>query len=112
MSALKMYRGDSFTRTYTLKDAATGLPVDITGWNIVMTVSIKKNPVAGTDTPVFTVAAVLAGDPTTGIFTITPTAANTDLAPSTYYYDIQATVGTDVITLILNTFEIEQDISK
>ena len=109
--AITLYRGDSYPINFTIKDSATGLPVDLAGSTLKLTVDRKQNPTDNT-TKLFECMGVLdATVPATGKVSFTPTALNTATAGN-FYYDVQRTAGAQIRTLVKATFVIQQDISK
>lgn len=112
MAAITMYRGDSFNIVFTLKDASTGLPLNLTGSTFILTVDRKSTP-ADTNTKVFHVTGAVDPDPTTGKVTFKPTSANTATVGS-FYYDVQMTTSStsQVRTVVKDQFIITQDITK
>ena len=112
MPAITMHRGDSFNIVFTLKDAATGLPLNLTGSTFLLTVDRKQNPVDN-NTRLFQVTGSLDHDPTNGRVTFKPLTSHTTVAGS-FYYDVQmSTVATtQVRTVVKDTFTIVQDITK
>lgn len=112
MPIITIYRGDSFNIVFTLKDAATGLPLNLTGSTFILTVDRKQNPVDNT-TRVFTVNGSLDADPTTGKVSFKPTTTHTANAGS-FFYDVQMTTAatSQVRTVVKDQFIITQDITK
>lgn len=110
---IEMSRGDSYPLTMTIKSRSTGLPIDLTGYSFLMTVSSDKDPVDDTN-EVFQVAGVVDADQVAnpGKVSFTPTTSDT-ATPGKFYYDIQWTVGATVRSWNKkNRFTITQDISK
>ena len=68
------YRGDSWPKGFLLVDKDTGLPLDLTGYGIILTVDSKKNPIDET-TQLFQVIGVVDADQigNKGKVTFTPT---------------------------------------
>jgi hypothetical protein len=112
LGEITWYRGDSYPIELTIKDASTSAVIDITGYSFLLTVDSLAEPPDDT-TKVFEVAGVLDADPTTGKVSFTPTSVNTDLAATTYYYDIQMTdISSNIRTIAKNKWKISQDITK
>jgi hypothetical protein len=102
-------RADNDPKGFTIKDSA-GAAIDITGFSFSMTVNSEKNPTI--NPPEFTVAGVL-DDPTNGKVSFSPLTTETDIAPGTYWYDIQQTdTASKVKTLVKGKLLIIQDITK
>ena len=112
MSTITMHRGDSFNIVFTLKDAATGLPLNLTGSTFILTVDRKQNPV-DSNTRLFTVNGSLDGTPSNGRVTFKPLTTHTATAGN-YYYDVQMTTAatSQVRTVVKDQFIITQDITK
>jgi len=89
-------RGDTYSRTINLLDSS-GDAIDATGYTIYFTV--RKNVVAtssSTDTDAL-ISETIAGD-ASGIHTLTVTAAETNIDPGNYFYDIQIKKSDDTIS--------------
>lgn len=111
MSAIQVYRGDSWPITITVKDTA-GAVVNITGFQFKLTVDKKENPtVSPSTTKVFDVAGVITNG-AAGQVTFIPTGVNQATAGN-FYYDVQMTntLG-NVKTIVKGTYTIIQDITK
>jgi len=85
--AVKLYRGDTWTRAWELKDAA-GNPIDLTG----SSARLQVRDATG--------AEVIAASTTDGRLTLTPASgridmlvpyAATGIAPGTYRFDLEVT---------------------
>lgn len=106
------YRGDSYPLELTIKDKATGLVIDITGYSFILTIDSLDKPPDDT-TKQFDVVGVLDSDPTTGKVSFTPTNVDTDLEPATYFYDVQMTdASSNIRTIAKDKWKLKQDISK
>lgn len=109
--AISLYRGDSYPITFTIRDAVTKEPINLAGSTLKLTVDRKQNPTDAT-TKVFECAGVLdVTVPATGKVSFTPTTSNT-AAVGNFFYDVQRISGTQVRTLVKDSFTIEQDITK
>ena len=89
-------RGDTYSRTINLKDSA-GDAIDATGYTIYFTV--RKNVVStssSSDTDAL-ISETIAGD-ASGVHTLTVTAAETNIDPGNYFYDIQIKKSDDTIS--------------
>jgi hypothetical protein len=103
-------RGDSDAKGFQIKDSA-GVAIDITGFSYLLTVNSEKDPTDMINEQ-FQVVGVIT-DALNGRVSFSPTAVNTDITPSTYFYDIQQTDGGGAIsTLIKGKCKIIQDITK
>lgn len=110
-TAIKLYRGDSYPIAFTLKDAATSTPIDLTGSSLLLTVDTLAEPPDAT-TQVFQLVGVLAADPTTGIVYFTPSPTDTAVVGS-YYYDVQLTdAASNILTVVKSSLTIVMDITK
>jgi hypothetical protein len=111
VTAITMYRGDSYPITLTLTDKATAAAIDLTGCTLLMTVDETENP-TDDSTMLFEVEGALDADPETGKATFTPLAADTATVGN-YFYDIQLTdADGNIRTVVKSTFVISQDITK
>ncbi len=103
-------RGDSDAKGFIVQDS-DGVAINITGFSFKLTVNSEKDPLT-TDNQQFTVVGALT-DAANGKVAFSPTAANTDIAPATYFYDIEQTdTGAAISTLIIAKCLIVQDITK
>jgi len=108
---LERYRGDSKAHVFTVTDS-DGVAVDITSWTFKMTVDTLFDPPAGGATVLFTVVGSIT-NAAGGEFEIAPTAVQTDQAPDSYFYDVEAVdAASRIDTLAKNKYTIFQDISK
>jgi hypothetical protein len=109
---IEWYRGDSYPKGYVITDIDTQLPIDITGYSFKFTVDSRKNPTDET-TKIFQVVGAPDIDPTTGKVTFTPSPSHTDIAPGSYYYDIQMIdPSLHIRTIRKDKFKVVQDITK
>lgn len=107
---LVIYRGDSYPITFTLLDATTGLPLDLTGYAFVLTAGARENP-DDDSTKLFSVAGAVA-DPESGQVSFTPLAEDTATAGS-YFYDVQMTNDDGYVrTVVKSVLLIRQNITK
>lgn len=104
-------RGDDWAVQYTMLDADTGLPIDITG--NVYWLTLKENK-TDADPGVAQVSVQASGqDASNGIITVAVEAAVTsNLTPGTYYYDLQEVdqIG-NVYTLLIGRVKVVTDIT-
>lgn len=110
MAEIKVFRGDSYPLSFVLTNKTTGLPVPITGWSFVMTVSAEKDPVDTTNQK-FSVTATI-DDAALGKFSFLPTEANNSEVGK-FYYDIHYTNASGhKRTISKDKYTITQDIGK
>ncbi len=103
-------RGDSDAKGFVVQDSA-GVAIDITGFSFKLTVSSDKDPTDQVNEQ-FSITGVL-GSPTAGEVSFAPSISDTDIAPGTYFYDIEQTDGSSRIkTIIKGKAKIIQDITK
>ncbi len=103
-------RGDSNAKGFIRQDSA-GAALDVTGFSFKLTVNSEKDP-ADTSNQQFTIIGALV-DAVNGQISFAPTTGDTDIAPGTYFYDIEQTdAGGGVATLIIAKCVIVQDITK
>jgi hypothetical protein len=103
-------RGDSKARIFTIE--RKGVAVDISGSTFLLTVDSRKDP-TDASTQQFSLTGTFVTDGTDGQVQFAPSTVETDIAPRTYYYDIQETAGGSVIdTLVKGVCVILQDITK
>lgn len=110
-TTISLYRGDSYPIAFTLKDAATSAPMDLTGCSLLLTVDTLAEPPDAT-TKVFQLPGVLDAVPVTGKVYFTPTTAHTATVGS-YFYDVQLTdADGNIRTVVKSTLAIVMDITK
>lgn len=103
-------RGDSDAKGFIIQNSS-GVAIDISGYTFKLTVDSRLNPDDAT-TQQFTLDGVITDAPN-GAVSFTPTSVDTDLAPGTYYYDIQQIdTGAAKKTIIKGKVLIVQDITK
>jgi hypothetical protein len=103
-------RGDSDAKGFIVQDDA-GVAVNITGFSFKLTVNSEKNPTDMTNEQ-FSLSGVIT-DAVNGKVAFSPTTANTDITPTTYFYDIEQTdTGGAIKTLIKAKCKIIQDLTK
>lgn len=108
-------RGDSRLISVNIFQSDGVTPFNLTGCEVFFTVNANTNNTTDTDT-----SAVIAlknntiTNPTLGVATIQISNANTqDIAPGTYYYDVQLKDANGNITsLAQNTFIIIADVTR
>lgn len=103
-------RGDNYSWSITL--TSSGTAVDISSDTVTIAVNSEEEPTDTTNQVLFLTADV-ATDGVNGVAYFTPTEAEMDITPETYYYEIQRTTSTgQVRTIMCGTFLVEQDIDK
>ncbi len=103
-------RGDSDAKGFCIQDS-DGVAVDITGFSFKLTVNLDKAPPDQVQEQ-FSIVGVIT-DATGGKVGFAPTTTDTDITPTTYFYDIEQTDGSGAIkTLIVAKALIVQDITK
>ena len=102
--------GDSSAKGFIIQDSA-GVAINITGFTFKLTVNSEKDPLTAANEK-FTIVGALT-DAVNGKVAFSPTISDTDIAPDTYFYDIEQTDGGGAIsTLIIGKALIIQDITK
>jgi hypothetical protein len=110
MTALTRKRGDSFADSFTVIDAATGQPLNITGFTFLMTVDPDKSPTTAANN-IFQIPGVVVDGPN-GVVEFAPSTVQTDRVGN-FYYDIQMTYTSGrKRTLVTDTYRLEQNITK
>ena len=103
-------RGDTFPMQFTVK-REDGTVVDVTGIDFLMTVDPDPDPIVSGNN-LFQLVGVVTNGPA-GIVRFTPSNAQMDQDPDTYFYDIQMTdTGGTIRTVSAGKFKIVQDITK
>lgn len=103
-------RGDSDAKGFIIQDSA-GVVVDITGFTFKLTVNSEKDPTTTVNQQFTVVGAIV--DAALGKVAFSPSITDTDIAPDTYFYDIEQTDGSGKIsTVIIGKCVIVQDITK
>lgn len=110
MLNLEYVRGDSDPIVFELWSLLDESAIDITGRTFLLTVDPEENPASPSGNLFqLTGAAITAADGTLQ-FPITTTQSNQ--TPGTYYYDIQMTTSSKLMTIAKGKFVIVQDITK
>ncbi len=103
-------RGDSDAKGFIRQDSL-GVAIDITGFTFKLTVNLDKAPTNQANEQ-FSVVGVIT-DATAGKFAFSPSTSDTDIAPGTYFYDIELIdSGGGKSTIIVAKALIVQDITK
>ena len=94
LGSINFIRGDSWPIPLIIKGKTSGFPMDLTGYEVLMTVTSTKTPTDDTD-EIFQCIGVVNPDQVNnkGRVVFTPTSENTALV-GRYYYDIQISIGT------------------
>ena len=110
MSAITVYRGDSYPLVYVLRNKTTGLAINITDYTFKLTVSSEKDPVDESSKK-FSVDSVIVSA-TEGRFSFLPTEANNSEVGK-FFFDIQMTTALGhKKTIAKDKYIISQDIGK
>lgn len=107
---IEMTRGD--TEDFVVTFDENGVPCDITGWTVIMTVKADKDDADAQ--AVVQKIVITHTAPETGVAVIPFEPADTDaLEAKGYWFDIQAKTDTgDVYTVLKGIFKLEYDISR
>lgn len=105
-------RGDTYPLVFALNDGAeTPAPVDVTGWAFTFTLDPSDAPDDGSGN-VWSLAGTITDAPG-GVVEFAPSAGDADLAPGTYFWDIEALLpGGAIRTVARGSLPIRQDIGK
>jgi len=98
------YRGDSYSKEFTITDEDTDLAINITGYTFTLTVDSKDTP-SDPLTEKFVTSGTIV-DALNGIVSFTPSSVNNDIKESNYYYKIRMTSGTTIRTVIRDKYVI------
>lgn len=102
-------RGDDEPITFKIEEDSVAK--DITGFTFEFALNTELNPGDATN-EVFRLVGVIT-DAAGGLVQFEPTTVQTDLAITSYYYDLQRVDGAGKIrTLLKSDFDVEQDINK
>lgn len=104
-------RGDSAPIPFKVTDPDTGLAINITGFQYVLTVNPDPDP-ADASGHLMTVTGTITDGPN-GLMEFRPTTSDSDFTPAVYFYDVQQTDGAPRIqTVAAGRFTLRQDITK
>jgi hypothetical protein len=114
MTTINRFRGDTAPIRITVREGRTAK--DITGHSFVMTVDDTRLPPVEGATPLFSMAGVLS-DPTGGVVSFSPAAADVDRAGS-FWFDVEmtapdgkeTTVGKGRFVLVHDITHLEQQL--
>ena len=107
MKPAKIYRGDTWLRTWTIKDAA-GILVDLTG----ATARLQVRDAAGVEVMSYTTADSLTLSLPTSTISLAAPYADTEIAAGNYSFDLEVTKGGIRRTYEKNTLVILEDVSR
>ena len=111
MNIISIYRGDDDQRLITFTVKATGVAIDITGWEIFFTVKKDKDDID--DDALIAKSWTSHTSPSEGQTTLTLTATDTTLDPGIYTCDFQIKkVDGAIKTIVVMPFEIFIDITR
>ena len=108
-------RGDSRVINIQINQSDGATPFNLTGCEVFFTVNASTNPTADTDaSAVIALKTSTFATPTNGLASVTITnAISQDIAPGTYYYDVQLKDSQGNITsLHQNQFLVIADITR
>ena len=103
---IQVGRGDSLPIVVNV----TGDGLNIAGFTFRMTVNQLRDPGTG-DAPLFQLAGIIT-NAGAGEVTFTPTSAQTNVPPGTYFYDVEMVQAARVQTVVKGRFLVMQDITK
>lgn len=99
------YRGDSYSKEFTILDEETKDPIDITGYDVILVVDSEKTPASPSTTEQFNIGGTII-DALNGIVSFTPSSVNNDIPEATYYYRVKMTLATTIRTVIRDKYVI------
>ena len=108
------YRGDTLTLTLTFTDKITGDPVDITGWDVWLTLKNELSDLDAAAAMQVTLTVPAGPDAVNGIATFIATSEDTAIPVATYKYDFQRVIPgspPDVVTIVAGKVKCKQDVS-
>lgn len=108
-------RGDTAPDRIVALDPVTGLPIDNTGFNYLMTINSEKDPDPVGPPVVGTEVAQIVGAPggVDGSVTFIWTGPDADQVPGTYWYDIQQIdLAGSILTIAKNKYVFHMDVTK
>lgn len=105
---ITIWRGDNPVLIFTFTDAVTGLPINLTGTTLALTVNRTSD---GSATNEFQLIPINVLD-TTGVAQFQPTTVQTAIERRSYFYDVQWTSGSTIRTLATGRFTVEDDINN
>lgn len=108
MTTLTVSRRDTAEFQLTFTDV-NGDVVDLTGGTVYFTA--KKKLYDADDEAIFSKEITSFSTPTTGVCTVSLTAADTNQVPRTYYYDVQLVLASKVMSSLRGKLNIVQDVT-
>lgn len=110
MTDITRKRGDTYADEFTIKSAATGLPINITGYSFVLTVDPEQYP-ADSSKNKFQLTGTIV-DAAAGRVEFAPTALQADNVGK-FFYDVQMVDGAGrKRTIVSAKYVMTQDITK
>ena len=106
LTTICVTREDTTPMTFHMKDSA-GVDISIVGRTYVLTVNSEEEP-SNTLNQIFNITGAVA----TPLVSFTPLPADLDIAPETYFYDIQETNGAAVRTIAKGQFIVGPQITQ
>ena len=108
MAGISRYRGD--TASLGVKITQDGVPYDLSGCSLIMTISTEQNP--NENTPIIQQTSATITDAVNGQATFEFSSGDFDFVGS-YYYDVQLTDSNGKTkTVTKSTIRMAQDITK
>lgn len=108
-------RGDTHAFTVTISDGTS--PINISSYSFKLTVDPSSSPSSSSNNLFQLTSSPAAGititDGGSGVISVALTAGQADQTPKVYFYDLEMTDGSGLITTILTgEWEVVQDITK
>lgn len=106
------FRGDTYKHLVQVMSNQTNLPMDITGCDFIWTIDPNPDPTDNT-TKVLEMVGVIEDAPSGQVSFAPVDASAADVAPDTYFYNVQMTdAGGAIRTIMYGKYTIKQDIPK
>lgn len=99
------YRGDSYSKEFTILDEESQDPINITGYDVILVVDKEKTPASPSLTEQFNISGTIV-DALNGVVSFTPSSTNNDIQEATYYYRVKMTLGVTIRTVIRDKYVI------
>jgi len=87
------HRGDTLNLTFTFTNKVTGAAVDITGWQVWLTLKDAESDLDASAVIQKKVTAPAGADATAGILSMVVTSVDTAITAKSYYYDVQRIIS-------------------